>query len=414
MDDTKRGFLKKTIGVLLGASGLLAGRAARADAAEPPDVPQWMKSPGAGFNEYGSPAKHESKVTRTFIRSQPGTTGSGAARTPLEALDGMLTPSGLHFERSHSGVPDIDPARHRVLIHGMVKRPLIFTVDALLRYPMVSRIHFIECAGNSQLMYQPNPPNLTAGQTHGLVSCSEWTGVPLRLLLEEAGVDRTAPWILAEGADAAAMSRSIPMAKAMDDAMLALYQNGERLRPENGYPLRLFLPGYEGNMNVKWLRRLKVVAAPIMTKDETSRYTDLQADGKALMFTYPMEVKSVITRPSHGMTLAGAGAYEISGIAWSGNGTIAKVEVTTDGGTTWVGAPLSAPVLPRAITRFRAPWRWDGRAAVLKSRATDDTGAVQPERAAFIARHGTNATFHFNGIQAWSVAANGEVKHVYA
>ena len=296
----------------------------------------------------------------------------------------------------------------------MVKRPLIFTVDALLRYPMISRIHFLECSGNSLVLYQPAPPNLTAGQTHGLVSCSEWTGVPLRLLLEEAGADPTAPWILAEGADAAAMSRSIPMAKAMDDAILALFQNGERLRPENGYPVRLFLPGWEGNMSVKWLRRLKLVAAPVMTKDETSRYTDLQSDGKSLMFTYPMEVKSVITRPSHGMTLPGAGLHQISGIAWSGHGTIRKVEVSTDGGKTWREAPLVAPVLPRALTRFRLPWKWDGAATVLKSRATDDTGAVQPEREKFIAEHGNNAIFHFTGIQAWSVAANGEVKHVYA
>ena len=413
MDPSKRRFLKRSV-VLLGASGLVTSGSKKAAAFEPPDVPPWMKSPGAGFNEYGVPSKHESKVTRTLIRSQPGTTGSGAARTPLEALDGTLTPSGLHFERSHSGVPDIDPDKHRLLIHGMVKRPLIFTIDALLRYPMVSRIHFLECSGNSQFLYQPTPPSLTAGQTHGLVSCSEWTGVPLRLLLEEAGVDPGAPWILAEGADAAAMSRSVPMAKAMDDAMLALFQNGERLRPENGYPVRLFLPGWEGNMSVKWLRRLKVVPAPIMTKDETSRYTDLQADGRSLMFTYPMEVKSVITRPSHGMTLKGAGLYQISGIAWSGGGTISRVEVTSDGGRTWTAAPLSPPVLPRALTRFRLPWRWDGSASVLKSRATDDTGAVQPERDRFIADHGNNAIFHCNVIQAWGVAANGEVKHVYA
>jgi len=413
MNGARRRFLGRALAALA-ASGLLTRRTNDAAAAEPPDMPAWMKSPGAGFNDYGAPAKYESKVTRTFGRSQPGTTGSGAIRTPLEALEGTITPSGLHFERSHSGVPDIDPAKHRLLIHGMVKRPLVFTVDALLRYPMVSRVHFIECAGNSQLLYQPQPPNLTAGQTHGLVSCSEWTGVPLRLLLEEAGVDPAAPWILAEGADAAAMSRSIPMAKAMDDALLALFQNGERLRPENGYPLRLFLPGWEGNMSVKWLRRLKVVPVPIMTKDETSRYTDLQADGKSLMFTYPMEVKSVITRPSHGMSLSGPGLYQISGVAWSGEGTIRKVEVTTDGGRSWVAAALDAPVLPRALTRFRAPWRWDGGATVLKSRATDDAGNLQPEREKFIAEHGNNAIFHCNAIQAWSVAASGEVKHVYA
>jgi sulfane dehydrogenase subunit SoxC len=410
---TRRRFLTRGAAAL-GAAGLAAGAPSPGPAAEPPEVAPWMKSPGAGISQYGSPAKFESQVTRTFFRTQPGTTGSGASRTPLEALEGMITPSGLHFERHHSGVPEIDPTQHRLLIHGTVKRPLIFTIDALQRYPMVSRIHFLECAGNSQLMYGASPPNLSVGQAHGLVSCSEWTGVPLRYLLEEAGADPRASWILAEGADAAAMSRSIPMAKAMDDAFLALFQNGERLRPENGYPVRLFLPGYEGNMNVKWLRRIKVTPTPTMTKDETSRYSDLQADGKALMFTYPMQVKSLITRPSPGVSVKGAGLHEISGIAWSGNGTIRKVEVSTNGGQTWTESELVGPVLPRAITRFRNIWRWDGSATVLKSRATDDTGDVQPTRDKVLAEHGSNVIFHYSGIVAWSVAASGEVKHVFA
>ena len=409
----RRRFLRQGV-ALLGAGSLAAGALTPASAAEPPDLPPWMHAPGAPLSGYGSPAKYESKVTRTNIQSQPGTTGSGGSRTPLEALDGMITPSGLHFERHHSGVPDIDPAKHRLLIHGLVKRPLIFTVDALLRYPMVSRLYFLECSGNSRPMYGATPPALTCGQVHGMVSCSEWTGVPLRLLLEEAGADPSAPWLLAEGADSAAMSRSVPMAKAMDDALLALYQNGERLRPENGYPVRLFLPGYEGNMSVKWLRRLKVTPTPTMTKDETSMYTDLQADGKALMFTFPMEVKSVITRPSSGLTLQGPGLYEVSGIAWSGYGTIKKVEVSADGGQTWAEAALSAPVLPKALTRFRMAWQWNGAPAVLKSRATDDTGAVQPTRDALVAAHGTNVSYHYNAIQAWQVEANGEVKNVYA
>jgi sulfane dehydrogenase subunit SoxC len=248
MDASKRRFIKQSAR-LLAASGLMAGGVRHADAVEPPEVPPSMKVPGGGMSEYGSPAKHESKVTRTLIRSQPGTTGSGASRTPLESLEGMITPSGLHFERHHNGVPEIDPAQHRLLIHGMVRRPLIFTVDALLRYPMVSRIHFLECSGNSQLLYQPAPPNLTAGQTHGLVSCSEWTGVPLRVLLEEAGVDPSAQWILAEGGRCAEPQRSDGQGHGRRD--LALFQNGERLRPENGYPVRLFLPGWEGNMSVK-------------------------------------------------------------------------------------------------------------------------------------------------------------------
>jgi sulfane dehydrogenase subunit SoxC len=410
----RRIFLRTGLAALGAVGGLAAGSPGAARAAGPPETPPWMQYPGAPFTAYGGPAKYESRVTRTLVRSQPGTTGSGASRTPLEMLEGTITPSGLHFERHHSGVPDIDPEQHRLLIHGMVKRPLIFTMDALMRYPMRSRIHFMECSGNSQLMYGPTPPALRAGELHGLVSCSEWTGVPLRLLLEEAGADPAASWLLAEGADAAAMSRSVPMTKAMDDALIAFFQNGERLRPENGYPVRLFLPGYEGNMSVKWLRRIKVTATPTMTKDETSRYTDLQADGKSLMFTYPMDVKSLITRPSPGLTMQGPGLYEVSGIAWSGSGTITKVEVSADGGQTWAEAALSTPVLPRTLTRFRIPWKWNGGPAIVKSRATDSMGEVQPTRDKLVAEHGTNVVFHYNAIQAWSIAGNGEVRNVYA
>ena len=410
----RRIFLRTGLAALGAVGGLTVGSPGATRAAGPPETPPWMQYPGAPFSAYGGPAKYESKVTRTLIRSQPGTTGSGASRTPLEMLEGTITPSGLHFERHHSGVPDIDPEQHRLLIHGMVKRPLIFTMDALMRYPMRSRVHFMECSGNSQLMYGPTPPALRAGELHGLVSCSEWTGVPLRLLLEEAGADPAASWLLAEGADAAAMSRSVPMAKAMDDALIALFQNGERLRPENGYPVRLFLPGYEGNMSVKWLRRIKVTATPTMTKDETSRYTDLQADGRSLMFTYPMGVKSVITRPSPGLTLPGPGLHEVSGIAWSGSGTITRVEVSADGGQTWAKATLSTPVLSRTLTRFRIPWKWNGGSAIVKSRATDSTGEMQPTRDKLVAEHGTNVVFHYNAIQAWSIAGNGEVTNVYA
>jgi sulfane dehydrogenase subunit SoxC len=409
----RRIFLTQGV-ALIGAGGLTVLSAGSAAAADPPDVPPWMRVPGAGMSGYGSPAKYEVKVTRTGIGSQPGTTGSGASRTPLERLTGMMTPSGLHFERHHSGVPDIDPSAHRLLIHGLVKRPLVFTMDALLRYPMVSRIQFLECSGNSSPNLSPAPPTTSCGAIHGLVSCSEWTGVPLAVLLTEAGADRSAQWLLAEGADAAAMSRSVPMAKAMDDALVALYQNGERLRPENGYPVRLFLPGYEGNMSVKWLRRIKVTAAPTMTKDETSKYTDLLASGKSQMFTYPMEVKSVITAPSAGLELKGPGLYEISGLAWSGSGKITKVDVSADGGRTWGEAALTEPVLSKALTRFRMAWRWDGGPAVLKSRSTDETGAVQPTRDKLVGDKGAQFRYHYNAIQAWSVAPSGEVKNVYA
>jgi sulfane dehydrogenase subunit SoxC len=249
---------------------------------------------------------------------------------------------------------------------------------------------------------------------HGLVSCAEWTGVRLSTLLDEVGVDPAARFVLAEGGDAAGMSRSVPLAKAMDDALIALYQNGERIRPSNGYPMRLLLPGYEGNMQVKWLRRLKLVAAPVMTKDETSKYTLLQPDGTALQFVFPMEAKSVIMRPSPDASLQKPGLYEISGLAWSGAGRIVKVEVSSDGGLSWAEAFLQEPVLSKALTRFRLAWRWNGGPAVLQSRATDEAGNVQPTRDSLLARRGSRALYHFNAIASWGVAPGGEVSHVYA
>jgi sulfane dehydrogenase subunit SoxC len=376
-------------------------------------VEPWMQEPGSPFVGYGQPSRFETKVVRVATTA-PGTTGTGASRTPHHLLNGTITPNGLHFERHHSGIPDIDPDSHRLLIHGLVKRPLVFTLEALARYPMVSRIAFIECGGNSGALYQKEPVAGGVQALHGLVSCAEWTGVRLADLLNEAGVDPKAQWILAEGADAAGMSRSVPMAKAMDDAIIALYQNGERIRPSNGYPLRLLLPGYEGNMNVKWLRRIKVTEQPTMTKDETSKYTISLPDGKALQFVFPIEAKSVITHPSPGLAMKGAGLYEISGLAWSGYGKIAKVDVSADGGKSWAPAALQDPVLAKALTRFRAAWRWNGGPAILQSRATDDTGYVQPTRASLIADRGIRTIYHFNGVASWAVGENGEVRHAYA
>jgi sulfane dehydrogenase subunit SoxC len=402
----RRFFLSAGLGAA-GGLGLLT--AAPASAARP----EWMMAPGAPMSGYGTPSGHEAHVTRVGIGSQPGTTGSGASRTPLEQLNGTITPSGLHFERHHSGVPDIDPDRHSLVLHGAVKRPLKFTMEALDRYPMISRLQFLECSGNSGALIAPDPPQTSCGELHGLVSASEWTGIPLAALLEEAGLEPGARWIVAEGADAARMSRSVPLEKALDDAMLALYQNGERLRPEQGYPVRLFLPGWEGNMSVKWLRQLKVTTQPAMTKDETSKYSDLQADGSALLFTFPMAVKSVITSPSPGLALTRRGLYQISGLAWSGAGRIRRVEVSADGGASWADAALDTPVLPKQLTRFRAAWRWSGQPATLLSRATDETGSVQPTRDSVLAGRGSRAFYHYNGIQAWQVRDTGEVGNVY-
>lgn len=393
-----------------GGLGLLTAQPASAEMLE---VPPWMRAPGAHMSAYGQPSRHEAGVQRV-VGGTPNVVGSGVSFTPHHRLHGTITPNSLHFERHHSGVPDIDPAQHRLLIHGAVRRPLTFTMDSLMRYPTVTKVQFLECSGNSGQNLGPNPPQAPCGVIHGLMSCSEWTGVPLAILMEEAGVERNASWVLAEGADAAAMSRSIPLEKIMDDAIVAIWQNGERLRPENGYPLRLFLPGWEGNMSVKWLRRLRVTDGPTMTRDETSHYTDVLLDGKALMFTFPMEVKSIITSPSTGLNLREQGVYEITGLAWSGRGKVSRVEVSADGGRTWADAALQEPVLSMSFTRFRMAWRWNGGPAVLKSRAVDETGAVQPERAVLIARHGERMTYHNNAIQAWAVAAGGEVSNVFA
>ena len=410
--DSRRGFLRQGAALAAGTAsvGLAPNAAAQVRAGQP-----WERVYGAGFRGYGQPSRYEEPVQRHVLRPYGDLApGSGAALTPIERLEGVITPSSLHNDRSHSGTPDIDPKQHQLLLHGLVARPLTFSVDALLAYPMTTRTHFLECAGNSNRNLTPQPLQVPAGAIHGNISCSEWTGIPLRMLLEEAGLQPRAKWLLAEGADSAHMSRSIPVEKALDDAMIALYQNGERLRPEQGYPVRLLLPGWEGNMNVKWLRRLKATEGPMHTKDETSKYTDLLPDGRALQFTFEMGVKSVITKPSSTMTLPRKGFYEISGIAWSGAGRIRRVEVSTDGGATWRDAAITGEERPKCLVRFRLPWEWSGTAAVLQSRATDETGNVQPARKEWISRYSPANIFHNNSIVSWGIDADGSVKNVYA
>ena len=397
-------------GLALGGAPLLAATTAAAT----PDRPEWMNTPGETFSHYGQPSPHESEVAR-FASPNRVWRNNGVSWTPLHRLEGIITPNGLHYERHHNGVPQIDPDAHQLLVHGLVRQPLFFSMDNLLRYPLRSQICFVECGGNSNAGWNKTPSRAEAGYFHGLVSCSEWTGVPLSVILTEAGIDSTAQWLIADGADAFAMNISIPMAKAMDDAMLALYQNGERLRPENGYPLRLILPGWEGVLNVKWLRSLKAAAHPIMARNETARYTELLPSGKARMFTFTMEAKSLITSPSGGMVLQqGPGLYQVTGLAWSGRGRITQVEVSADGGETWAPAALQEPVLPKAFTRFRIPWQWDGAPAILQSRATDETGYVQPEREQLLAARGRHGFYHYNAIVTWSVDEAGSVSHVYA
>ena len=393
----------------------MSGLSASTATAAALDVPSWMRTPGAAFRSYGMPSVHEEGVQRGVLQPYGDVApGAGVSMTPLHQLNGTITPNGLHFERHHNGVPDIDPAAHKLLMHGLVSRNLTFEVNDLLRYPMTSRLCFIECSGNSFFNAFAEPQQMPCGMIHGLVSCSEWTGVSLAVLLDEAGVDPAGSWLLAEGADSAAMSRSVPMEKAMDDAIIALYQNGERIRPEQGYPMRLLLPGFEGNMSVKWLRRLKVTDQPTHTKDETSKYTELMPDGQSRQFTYAMGVKSTITHPSFGMAMSGPGFYEISGLAWSGVGKIAKVEISADGDASWAEAALQEPVLPMSLTRFRMPWDWSGGPATLQSRATDDQGRTQINRNEWTAQYAPGQIYHYNAIQSWQVADNGEISNVFA
>lgn len=362
-----------------------------------------MQGPGASAVGTRSPFEKPAR--------RPGPGRSTSSTTPLQDLHGIITPADLHFERHHAGIPSIDPAHYSLLIHGLVERPTVFTLDDLKRFPARSMIRFLECSGNGGRNYRPDPKaqEMTPQELDGLTSCSEWTGVPLATLLREVGVSPTGTWFLAESMDAAVLARSIPMEKALDDALVAYAQNGEALRPEQGYPVRLFLPGYEGSTNVKWLRRIEVATAPFMLREETSKYTDPLPDGTARQFSLVMDAKSIITEPSFPDRLSGTGWREIRGIAWSGRGKIAHVDVSVDNGRTWQRAQLEEPVLPKCHTRFRIAWNWTGAATTVMSRATDDTGYTQPTRAELLAVRGPGTQYHFNNIRAWAIAADGAV-----
>jgi sulfane dehydrogenase subunit SoxC len=336
------------------------------------------------------------------------------SKAPLGKLVGTITPTDLHYERSHSGNPDLDPAKHRLLVHGMTREQLVFTVDDLMRMPSITRTIFIECTGNGWENWKQADPNLTVQNTHGLVSTNEWTGVPLRFLMDLVGKDRRSTWMLAEGADAAGVDRSIPLTEEiMDEVFIAYGQNGEPLRPAHGFPIRLITPGLEGNLHIKWLRRLKFGDQPWMTRWETDRYTQLLANGKAMQFQLRMETNSVITSPS-GMMDIRPGYHRITGLAWSGHGKVAKVEISTDEGKTWKQARLSQPVLPKAQTRFQMDWVWDGKPTNIVSRSTDEKGNIQPDRKSFTAKMGTNALFHYDAQQTWSINGDGRVRNALA
>jgi sulfane dehydrogenase subunit SoxC len=370
------------------------------DHAIPPDA---TKVPGLPSESLGPRSQFEKPaLTPTGVMTGP-------SFTPLQDLTGTITPSDLHFERHHNGIALIDPKKYELLVHGLVDRPRVFTLEDLKRFPAATRICFIECSGNGRAAYRTPTPDMTPQIVDGLTSNSEWMGVPVSTLLEEVGAQKGGSWVLAEGGDAAVLSRSIPMEKMLDDAMVVYAQNGEALRPANGYPVRLLLPGYEGNMCIKWLRRLKLIDQPNMSRDETSKYTDPLPGGVARQFSFVMDAKSIVTSPAYPERLSGPGWWPIRGLAWTGRGRITRVDVSTDGGRSWAEADLIGPILPKAHTRFESMWKWDGRRATIMSRAQDETGNVQPSLATYRKVRGPGTDFHFNAIRCWLVQEDGAV-----
>jgi sulfane dehydrogenase subunit SoxC len=410
----RRSFMAKALA--MGAGAGVAARAGAADGGDPAilELPAHTRGLGqpVAARPYGQPSAFEKNLVR---RESPGLTRVGAASvsfTPLQGLFGIVTPTGLHFERHHQGWWDVDPSAHRLMVMGLVREPRVFTMDDLMRLPSVSRIHFIECGANTGMEWG-NAAVPTVQYTHGMLACGEFTGVLLSTLLDACGVDLArGRYLLAEGADGSSMTRTVPMDRAMDDVIVAWAMNGEMLRPENGYPLRLVVPGAQGVSWVKYLRRIEVGDTPYHTKDEVLHYVDLMPDGRHRQFTSIQECKSVVTSPSGGQVLMDRGYYNVTGLAWSGRGKVRRVDVSFDGGRNWRRARLEQPVLSKALTRFNVDWVWDGSPAIVQSRATDDTGYVQPRINQLRAVRGTRSIYHNNAIQSWQVAASGEVFNV--
>ncbi|MBF9047003.1 sulfite dehydrogenase [Rhodobacterales bacterium LSUCC0031] len=412
---SRRRFLA---GAAVATGAAATGTLVHAQAAGPDplitELQPWQQYLGDGVDArpYGVPSRHEAHVVRRNVPWLTADSVSSVNFTPLHELEGIITPNGLCFERHHSGIADIAWGDHRLMINGLVDTQMVFTMDDLMRFPRENRVYFLECAANTGMEWRGAQLN-GCQFTHGMIHNVVYTGVPLRLLLEEAGLKTSGTWLLAEGADASGMTRSIPIEKALDDCMIATHMNGERLRPEQGYPLRLVVPGWEGNMWVKWLRRLEIGDAPWHHREETSKYTDLLGDGQARRFTWEMDAKSVITNPSPQAPIThGPGPTVLTGVAWSGRGTIPRVDVTIDGGITWHQARMSGPSLDKSMHRFYYEFDWDGRPLLLQSRAHDSTGYVQPTKEQLRAVRGFNSIYHNNGIQTWAVNEAGEAENV--
>jgi len=402
-------------GAAAGAATLLAGtaRAATAPAAPPADN-SWSNAlgPGVETRPYGQPSRFEKDVIRRYLPWLSPTTDADTSFTPLQSQPGIITANGLFFQRDHSGRPSVNPDEYRLMISGLVRKPLLLTLNDLMRFPSVSRIHFIECPANGATEWPAAQVN-SLQITHGMVGCAEWTGVKLSTLLDEAGLMPEGRWLLATGSDGAHMDRSLPMVKCLDDCIIAYGQNGEAIRPEQGYPVRLVVPGWQGNVNVKWLRQLQVGREPWITREETSEYSELLPNGRAQGFTWVMAAKSVITSPCPENPLTGGpGFYEIRGLAWSGLGKVKHVDVSVDGGVNFQRAKLDEPVLSKCLTRFTLPWRWDGQPALIQSRVTDETGYVQPTIAQKHKFWGRDPIYENNSIQTWQILGDGKVNNV--
>ncbi len=402
----------------LAASALPAGAQGTQVAARKPDpliteVQDWNRVLGEGVADrpYGKPSKFEAHVVRRDVEWLTASRQSSVNFTPLHELDGIITPNGLCFERHHGGVAEIEPSKHRLMVHGLVDKPLVFTMEDIRRMPRVNRVYFLECAANSGMEWRGAQLN-GCQFTHGMIHNVMYTGVPLKALLDEAGLKPTAKWLNLEGADSAGMNRSLPVEKALNDVLIAFAMNGEALRPEQGYPLRAVIPGWEGNMWVKWLRRIEAGDMPWQAREETSKYTDLLADGRSRRYTFIMDAKSVVTNPSPQAPLKHKGRNVLSGLAWSGRGTIRRVDVSLDGGRNWQQARIDGPVLDKSLTRFYVDFDWDGRELMIQSRAMDSTGYVQPTKDELRKVRGVNSIYHNNGIQTWLVRSNGETENV--
>ncbi|MDJ0895547.1 MAG: sulfite dehydrogenase [Alphaproteobacteria bacterium] len=411
-NSSRRRFLKA--GLAAGGALVASGAVRAADDPAITELPSWTTSLGDGVDArpYGVPSEFEAHVRRRHVPWLTADATSSVNFTPLHDLDGIITPNGLCFERHHGGIAEVDPAQYRLMINGLVEKPLVFTLQDLKRFPRTNKVHFLECAANGGMEWRGAQLN-GCQFTHGMIHNVMYTGVPLRRILDEAGLKTNAKWILPEGADSAAMTRSIPIEKALDDCLVAFAMNGEALRPEQGYPVRLVVPGWEGNMWVKWLRRIEVGDEPWHHREETSKYTDLLEDGRARRFTWVMDAKSVITNPSPQAPIRhGKGHTVITGVAWSGRGTITEVHVTLDGGRNWRKARIDGPSLDKSMHRFYFEFDWDGRPLLLQSRAIDSTGYVQPTKNELRAVRGENSIYHNNGIQTWHVRETGEAENV--